>query len=87
LPGYPLLHFGNLLGKIICDKLIPLRFQSHNDNLDEDQISSASDSSFSSSHRAALTAGEVKTLARMQEESKLAHSIRIDFTFPKMKIS
>ncbi|XP_059483278.1 uncharacterized protein LOC132201269 isoform X2 [Neocloeon triangulifer] len=41
----------------------------HNDHLEEDQISSASDSSFSSSHRAALTAGEVKTLARMQEES------------------
>ncbi|XP_065338244.1 uncharacterized protein LOC135938506 isoform X1 [Cloeon dipterum] len=39
------------------------------DHLDEDQNSSASDSSFSSSHRAALTAGEVKTLARMQEES------------------
>ena len=63
------------MGKIICDKLTPLKFQSHNDNLDEDQISSASDSSFSSSHRAALTAGEVKTLARMQEESKLAYSI------------
>ncbi|KAF4519306.1 hypothetical protein B566_EDAN005245 [Ephemera danica] len=39
------------------------------DGMDDDQMSSASDSSFSSSHRAALTAGEVKNLARMQEES------------------